>query len=173
MIDIIILLGSLIFAITVICAFLITKLPNKNWIKFLLIPLVLSFGCLTFLNIKELMGYPYPGIPSGQFIVEHVRVVGDGQSGSQIEFWALSLKGKSRLYTIPFDSQTLQQFRLSMNANQSGQGIMIMEFGKKLNGDGGGNSNNYQLDGTFTPLQKFLPQKTDNDDQANPLPPQQ
>jgi len=153
-----ILLGSLILLITMMCAFLITKLPHKTWIKFILIPLILALGVMAFVTVPELMGYPYPGVPGGHFQVEDVKL-GNGNGGLKIEFWAME-HGESRLYTIPYDAQIMQQLRDAAEAGKSGRGRTDLQFKKKGSG-GSGESYAYSLEGHFNPLMKAMPPKSE------------
>ncbi len=121
---IVLLLGSLGLLITITCAFLITQLTRKVWIKFILVPLMLTFGVLFFININQIMGYPFQGVPQGQFEIQGLRVTADqgAQDGSaHIEFWALQ-NGHSRLYSIPFDSDIMKKMQQAMAAGKSGMG---------------------------------------------------
>lgn len=158
------LLGSLIFLITVICAFLITQLPHKMWIKFVLIPVVLTLAVTSFLLIPHLMGYPFPGVPQGRFQVQEVRMKAEA-GHSQIEFWALQ-NGHSRLYAIPYDGDMMNTLRNALEAGRSGKGMTVLEFKKgKKGGNSTGETYAYTLEGSFNPLNKAMPPK---DDKADP-----
>lgn len=171
MFGIVALIGSLTLILAILSAFLITQLPRKMWIKFLLIPIVLALACTISLNITELMGYPYNGVPKGQFAVEDARVSGTGgETGTnsmKIEFWAVQ-HGQSRLYSIPFNAEVFQKLQQALAVGRSGKGEMTLQFQP----NGGLNSNGeafaYSLEGHFTPLVDALPKKSEPSQQVSP-----
>lgn len=161
MLSTILILGCTILLLVTIAGFLLSELPRKFWFKFILIPIVFFLGVFASLNIKQLMGYPFDGIPQGHFQVEDARLTGNGRTGLNIEFWALSGHGQSRLYSIPYDPKTMQMLEDAIKAGRSGQGTTDLHFnGKSVGADGIIPS----LEGQFNPLTKSLPPKGGSND---------
>lgn len=113
-------------------AYLITKVPNQYWFKFFLIPVVFIITFILTTTIPELLGQPYQGYPTKEFVY-----LGHRKIGTKIDLWVIEKHGNnvsSRLYEFDFNSNIQAKLNTALLALQQGQTTIGKFHGQGKNG---------------------------------------
>jgi hypothetical protein len=121
------LFGGLLVLFAICTCYLVIKLPRGYWLRFALIPVLLSL-CLSFAyQLPTIEGSPRNGYPTQEFTLVTFKIVSVGKL-VYIEAW-VSERGRSRLYSFPFTKQTADALAAMAAAQHRGVGVRG-KFGK-------------------------------------------
>lgn len=100
-------------------AYLITRLPKSYKLKFVLIPATFVLALYVGLTIPQLMGYPFPGHPTGEFAFMSSQV-----NKNKVTMLVKYPDGKMRLYSFRADNRTSAQIEIAQGETDKGSTVI-------------------------------------------------
>ena len=114
-------IGILTLTAAVGAAYLIYKLPGRDFVKVVILPLFIAVGLLAGYHYVDQLGKPKEMKPEGEWGYVHHTVTGGGEF---IELWVMegpSEDRQSRLYKFEYNRENAKELEKAKKKTEQGQ----------------------------------------------------
>jgi hypothetical protein len=125
----------------IVAAYIMTRLPARAWLKYLLIPIIV---CTTYYHVStfhNVLGHAYKAEPEGDFELVTHRVIRDKDGKKFVQMLVIQ-KDVARFYEFKYSAR-LDQIMTAMKDKKLKGHRLIMNLRKKKNGNHGDQDDDY------------------------------